>query len=167
MNQTFHFSLYSFVFYLFMVLPSISLLGCVSVEDKKEIQTVTKKFKAKKETAWEALLLVLKSYPKKNINKDAGTIETEMLRALQIWQPVGTNKQKIAGLSYTIKISLAYRPPYTHATIQKTILQKRDFFSKSELLASDLLEEQTLLYRLGREIKIKKLTKKLFEKGQK
>ena len=168
MNQALHFSTqHPFLLYLCLFLLSTSFLaGCASTEDKKEIQTITKKFKTKKETAWEALLLVLKNYPKKNINKDAGTIETETLRTSQIWQPIGTNKQKIVGLSYTIKADLSYRSPYIYATIQKTLKQKKDFFSKSKFVASDLLEEQTLLYRLGREIKIKRLTRKLFKNTQ-
>ena len=107
-------------------------------------------------------MVVFKKYPKKNINEEAGLIETETIRAGKIWSPVGVEKQRTSGISYTLRATLVQESPYIYATIKKILKSQRDFFSKPEIVESDLLEEQTLLYRLKREIEIKKLIKKLY-----
>ena len=104
---------------------------------------------------------MFKDYPKKNVNEEAGIIETEEMRVGQVWEPI--TKQRTTSVSYRLKATLSPDPPYTRAIIEKITKRQKDFFSKPEIISSDLVEEETLLYRLGREIKIKKLIKKLYK----
>lgn len=140
------------------------LTGCASLEDKRGDSSATEKeFEVEKEIAWEALLEVFKPYPKATISEESGFIETEELRGSQVWQPAHTKTQPSGIIYYRLKAVLTEDPPYTYVRIKKTSKRKRDFFSKPETVASDFLEEQALLYRLGREIQIKRLIQKIYK----
>lgn len=157
--------------YKILINSLISLLfitGCSSLEDREESPAIAeKKFEVEKNVAWEALIEVFKSYPKATINEENGLIETEELRGSQIWQPIHTKKQTSGIIYYKLKAVLTEDPPYTYVRIKKTIKRKRDFFTKTETVASDLLEEQMLFYRLGREIQVKRLIQKIYKENQK
>ena len=143
--------------------------GCSSLEEREEISTTAgKQFEVEKNIAWEALIEVFKHYPKTTINEESGIIETEELRGSQIWEPAHTKKRMRGIIFYKLKAVLTNDDPsYIHARIRKTIKRKKDFFSKMEAIPSDLLEEQTLLYRLGREIQMKRLIEKIYKENKK
>ena len=143
------------------------ITGCASLDEREGDPTTTeKKFEVEKEIAWEALLEVFKPYPKATINEENGFIETEELRGSQVWQPAHSRKRTSGIIYYKLKAILTEDPPYIHARIKKTIKRKRDFISKPETVASDFLEEQVLLYRLGREIQIKRLVQKIYKEQE-
>lgn len=128
-----------------------------------------KQFEAERNIAWEALIEVFKHYPKTTINEESGIIETEELRGSQVWKPAHIMKRTGGIIFYKLKAVLTNDPndpSYIYARIKKNIKRKKDFFSKKEVVPSDLLEEQTLLYRLGREIQVKRLIERIYKENK-
>lgn len=155
---------YRFLLKTFVVLLFSVVASCVSVpEHDSEKRKEIKRFKVDRGTAWEALVLAFKPYPVKNISQDSGVIETERMRHRQVWKPVHSNKKQ-SGF-YKLKAILTYKEGYAYVSVEKIIRRQKDFFSKTEILPSDFLEEQTLLYRMKREIQIKKLIRRLYKSG--
>ena len=133
------------------------LQACIHLDQEPEN---TRVFKAPKGMVWEILIKVLKPYPLKKINEEEGVIETELVRTGDIWKPVRNNK---SSLPYTLSIHLYRQGSYSKVVILKQLRKQRDFFSKTTFVPSDLLEEEELLYRIAREIRIQKMIKKLKE----
>ena len=121
-------------------------------------------FHEEKSAVWEALQIVFKKYPKKDVQEETGLIETEALRGGLLWPPKPF-KTSALQKTYTLKASLIYEEEESasHVSIQKNIQSQKDFFSAPQTYPSDLLEEETLMYRLHREIQIKKLIQKLYK----
>ena len=120
----------------------------------------TRIFKAPKGMVWETLIKVLKPYPLKKISEEDGVIETELIRVGDIWKPIRNNELP---LPYTLSIHLYKQGSRTKVIILKQIRKQRDFFSKTTFVPSDFMEEGELIYRITRELKIRKMIKKLKE----
>ena len=149
--------------YKILINLSVSLLLLIACSSLEERSLGEKEFEVERNIAWEALVEVFKPYPKATINEEIGVIETEELRGFQVWQPAHQKKQEDGIIYYSLKAVLTEEPPYVFVKVKKTIKRKRDFFSKMEAVASDFLEEQMLLYRMGREIQVKRLIQKIYK----
>lgn len=120
------------------------------------------------EDVWKAVNLVLQPYPLRISNMDQGILETDTLRTGRIWNPPYGTSAPGTGETYrlvirVIKGSKGERQA-TKITILKDAAVQRDFFSDPKPLASDGLEEKTILYRIEREIQIERALVRLQKK---
>ena len=118
-------------------------------------------FRASKNATWAALTHIFKKYPIKTIDKSTGYIETEELKGKRFWTGPHQKNFNKAGLKSVIKAQLVYNKPFSYVSIDKTIYKQNSIIDESVEIPSDLLEEQSLLYRLERELYIKKSSKAL------
>ncbi|HPI40866.1 MAG TPA: hypothetical protein PLJ21_08680 [Pseudobdellovibrionaceae bacterium] len=142
----------------FIILTSFFVLNaCISKSiEPKPILTERVFFKPYDEI-WKAVHGVIK-YPIAVENYDAGVIETEYIPATEGWKAPTTQ----IPISMGVKFKLIFRvskgsidnTPSSKVNIEKEILIKRDFVSDPEPLASDKLEELSLIYRIDRELQI-------------
>ena len=110
-----------------------------------------------KQEVWKLLIKVLKSYPLKTIDKKAGYIETKLIKGSKIWKPPNKSYKDFYGYSYKIIAKLNYNPPLSTVTIEKKAYVQKGFLSEKKTVASNLLEEQVLLYEVSREVELKQL----------
>ena len=127
-------------------------------------------YETERETAWEALVQVFKPYPQKTVDAEGGLIETERLRGRHLFRPPPAVPEQTSGrFFYTLKATLREEedePEIVRAQIRKTVSKQKDFFSDPESLPSDGFEEEALLYRLSREIQIRRLLDKIYKEEE-
>ncbi len=116
----------------------------------------TRSYLSSREETWKALVYIFKSYPIKIIDPDKGYIETKILKSSKFWKAPHKKDINTSGLSAIIKVNLFYNKPYSKVEIQKIIHRRESFFSEPKRIDSDLLEENSIFYRLGRELYIRK-----------
>ena len=116
----------------------------------------TENYRASYERTWEALVYIFKSYPIKIIDANKGYIETKVLKGSRYWKAPHQKDINTNGLYAVIKARLFYDKPYSKVEIHKTIYKQTTFFDDSKKIPSDFLEEKSILYRLKREIYIRK-----------
>ncbi|GIL18761.1 MAG: hypothetical protein BroJett040_25120 [Oligoflexia bacterium] len=140
-------------------------MGCSARPTKPE---KTKKYTHQKvfyynfDAVWRAAQLTLK-YPIAVNNMDNGVLETDWIRGADGFvAPTATEPS--SGLKYKIIMNIVKGKtegrPSVKVTIVKRMERQRDFFSESEVLESDSLEEKVLMYRIEREILIDEALKK-------
>lgn len=115
------------------------------------------------DNVWRAAQLALK-YPIAINNMDHGLLETEFIKADDGYMTPGVEKVPSSGIRYKISMIIAKGRVEgregVRVTINKQIEKKRDFFSDSEQLTSDGMEEKVLFYRMERELIIDEGLKK-------
>jgi len=116
---------------------------------------------APKEKVWEVLVSVLKSYPLKNIDEEKAYIETVELKSQLFWKAPHKKHQDFSGYSSVIRVQLEYQKPFSYVFVNKKVYKQKGFISSKEEVPSDQLEESLLLYRIGRELKIRSLLNRL------
>lgn len=142
------------------LLFSLLLLSCTHVEEEE--MSNQQVFRYPRETVWEVLVAVLKSYPLKTVDEQKGYIETEVLKADQFWKAPYQRNQDFSGYSSQLIVKMDYRRPDARVFVYKKIYKQRGFISSKEEVLSDLVEENILLYRIARELKIKAFLEKHF-----
>jgi hypothetical protein len=158
------------------VILSISSLlliaGCASEEvDNQVTGPITQVYEASYEEVWQALQKTMASYPIKLNNSDTGQIETDTIRPEKMWQPVHKKKDPSPGLRYTIKAATikgvkGKDKEAVRLTIEKVVTLERDFFAGAEHVPSDGLEEESIFYRVQREITLQRSLKSAFDQGK-
>ena len=133
------------------------LTACLSLEDETRDTQV---FTVPRTKVWEALVQVFSPYKIQISDEEKGLIKTEVITGANVWTPAHDRDRNTSGISYTITAQLIYEKPQTTVIIKKDIKRKKGFLSSSQTLSSDFLEEGVLLYRLERELRIKRLLKK-------
>ena len=117
-------------------------------------------FAANFEEVWKAVNLVLQPYPLRTSNMDQGVLETDAIRGNRIWAPPYGRDTPDGGQSYKLTVKVlkgaAAGTAATRVTILKDASRQTDFFSESRQQPSDGLEEDMILYRVGREIQIER-----------
>jgi hypothetical protein len=117
-------------------------------------------FTANFEVVWRAAQRALQAYPMRINNMDTGIIETETIRGYKAWMPPYEAAGASGGFAYYLSIHLIKGSAEAHETVKVSILKSAqlnsDFFAEPKNLASDGLEERTILYRIGRELAIEK-----------
>ena len=131
--------------------------ACTHLEDEAADIEV---FTASRSRVWEALIQVFSAYKLQISDEEKGLIKTRLITGSNVWTPAHDEDKDISGISYYITAKLIYDKPHATVTITKKIKQKKGFLSDSKTIPSDLMEEQQLLYRLGRELRIKRLIKR-------
>lgn len=115
------------------------------------------------DSVWRAAHAVLK-YPIAQENQDTGTIETEFIKGIDGWTPPNQERPPSAGVRYRLTLTFARGKTEGRESVRITIDKKieilRDFFSPSESVESDGLEEQILFYRIERELIINEALRK-------
>lgn len=111
-------------------------------------------------TVWNAAQKVMAKYPMRINNIDKGILESDFVKASEAYRPPFQQKPISDGYRYqiitrVIKGNIRGKGSIK-VTVEKIATLKKDFFSAEEPVPSDGFEEQTLLYRIGREIVMKK-----------
>lgn len=123
-------------------------------------------FRDSYESIWQATQLAMAKYPMKLSDIDSGTYETQTIRNEYGWISPGSRAVGAGGRMYQISIKIlrgraSGLNQATKVSVLKTPVIQRDFFSDSEVLSSDSLEEQSIIYRIERELQIAKALKKV------
>lgn len=120
-------------------------------------------FFAPYDSVWKAAHLAIK-YTIANENQDFGVMETDYIKAVDGWLPPHQSEPQHKSARYKLTLSFAKTTTAgkdsTRVTIEKIIEIFPDFISETKLVPSDGLEEQSIFYRIEREIIIEKALKK-------
>jgi hypothetical protein len=155
--------IFSFVIILF-------LSGCSLFESRPEtpdkiIEKAShqKIFYANYDLVWKAAHSAL-SYAIANENQDYGHIETDYIKAVDGWLPPDQNRPQYKSARYKLIFNFAKGTTNgresTRLTIEKKIEVFKDFISETRIVPSDGLEEQSIFYRIERELIIAQALKK-------
>lgn len=105
---------------------------------------------------WVATQKALKKYPVKKLSFEEKLILTKKIPLNTTWaHPNLQDNIKSSGEKYFIKISfVSSTKKNTRIIIQKNITKKASFFAPDIQVKSDLVEEQTILYEILRNLKL-------------
>lgn len=151
-------------------LTAVLLSGCSLFQVQSEnAETLIEKssqqkiFYAPYDLVWKAAHAAIR-YTIANENQDYGVIETDYIKAVDGWLPPDQNKPQYKSARYKIYVSFAKGKTNgkdsTRVTIEKKIEVFKDFISEKTVVPSDGLEEQSIFYRIERELIIDKALKK-------
>lgn len=137
------------------------------MEPPKPLTTKTsfeRVYPAEYEKVWRALQLAVQKYPIRINDIDRGILETDLIKGDKLYSPPHLPPQNFAGKQYQLLFRVLKgrieKRPAIKVVILKKAERKRDFFSENEPLQSDGIEENVLLYRIGREIEIERAISK-------
>lgn len=109
------------------------------------------------EKVWRAVQLALRKYPVKVNTMESGILETDYIKGDKLFNDPNELKTR-PGLRYKIVVRAIKGKIEGKSAIKVTVLKnaeiQTDFFSGLQSLGSNGLEEQILLYRIGRFIEI-------------
>ena len=149
-----------------------SLSGCALFGDKKapNVPMREKVFNVPYEDVERAVKQAMIRYPAKVDNPDAGIYETDWVKDETRFRPAHMKSDYSEGFQYRILVRMVRgktKGAATKVTISKQAVLNRDFFAEPEPRPSDGLEEDVILYRIGRELQIERALKKFQEKQNK
>ena len=120
-------------------------------------------FFADYDLVWKYAHTVIR-YTIANENQEYGMIETDYIKAVDGWLPPYQTKPQYKSGRYKLIFTFAKGETNgresTRVTIEKKIEVFKDFISETQLVSSDGLEEQTLFYRIERELVVGATLKK-------
>lgn len=148
----------------------ISFSGCGLFNARTEtadkiIERASKQkiFFAPYDVVWKAAHSAIR-YTIANENQDFGVIETDYIKTVDGWIPPFEKKPNHASGRYKLILNFAKGKTNgrdsTRVTIDKKIEVFKDFISETQNITSNGLEEQTIFYRIEREIIIDSALKK-------
>lgn len=112
---------------------------------------------------WKAAHSAIR-YTIANENQDYGTIETDYIKAVDGWLPPNQSRPQYKSARYKLIFSFAKGvtngKESTRLTIEKKIEVFKDFISETQTVPSDGLEEQSIFYRIERELLVSQALKK-------
>jgi len=155
---------------IFSSLLVVSLTGCgllsprpESADEIIEKASQQKIFYAPYDSVWRAAHSAL-SYTIANENQDYGVIETDFIKSVDGWMRPDRTRPEYKSARYKLLLTFARGATpgreSTRVTIEKKIEIFRDFVSEKTLIPSDGLEEQSIFYRIEREILIQQALKR-------
>lgn len=104
---------------------------------------------------WKAAHSAIR-YTIANENQDYGVIETDFIKAVDGWLPPDQTRPQYKSARYKLILSFAKGntggKESTRLTIEKKIEVFKDFISETQVVQSDGLEEQSIFYRIEREL---------------
>lgn len=120
---------------------------------------------------WKAALLALSNYPIEMEHQESGQIETKIIRGYAVWKPPKGSTDRLQSRSYKLRL-LFERGSASSSSAQKSVrvhIMKEefideDFIQKSIPANSNGLEEEVLLYRIGRELELMRKKTQFFNK---
>ena len=157
---------------LSILLSSLLSVGCAlsgAADNAPKIGPRVQVFNASYDEVWRGLQKALAKYPIQLNNIDLGRIETDFIKVNQVWQSPAQEPERYPNARYQLSVRVVKGKTKNKDSIRVSILKNKtiepDFFSSQKVLPSDGLEENALLYRLEREIKIERSLKRAFERG--
>lgn len=151
-------------------------VGCQTATDRlaqklKLNVPVVQVFFAKYEEVEAALKLAMLKYPQRVDNTEAGIFETDYVKGEGRFKPPHQPVEYSSGYRYRVLIRLVRGKSETRSAVKVVVLKQiemvHDFFSEANSLPSDGLEEQVILYRIGRELQINKALQRANERQNK
>lgn len=166
---------HSFVRYLVFFVMTLSLSGCASLfgerRDEKRDGPYSRVYFANYEEVEVALKQAMIRYPQKVDNTEAGIFETDFIKGDARFRPA--HKVSVFSPGYRYRILVRFvrgrtdEKPAIKVQITKKVEIARDFFSEPEAAQSDGLEEQVILYRIGRELQLARAIARANDKANK
>lgn len=152
-----------------------ALFGCASATEKLEAREsdapYSRVYYANYEDVENALNQAMIRYPQKVDNTEAGIFETDYIKGEARFKSPAKPVTYSPGYRYRILVRLVRGRTDDRPAIKVQISKKpeivRDFFSDANQVTSDGLEEQVILYRIGRELQIARAVAKASEKSNK
>lgn len=150
--------------------------GCASKENIEETPSsengpYSRVFFGSYEEVEIALKQAMIRYPQRIDNTEAGIFETDYIKGDARFKPPHKTSNYSPGFRYRILVRLVRGRNDERSAIKVQITKKaevaRDFFSEPQATKSDGLEEQTILYRIGRELQLARAVAKANEKSNK
>jgi hypothetical protein len=118
---------------------------------------------------WRAIQKALVNYPIQINNSDQGIIETDIIKGEQIWHAPHIKQKEKRNPRYVIRVNVvkgtSKNKSSSRVSVTKSISLEKDFFSGTERLPSDGLEERAIIYRIERELNIERSLRRAFERG--
>jgi len=107
-------------------------------------------------------------YPIRVNNIETGALETEVIRGDTGWKQPHEARVTNPGLRYQILLKLVRGrttgdSQSTEVSIEKRISLEKNFFAEGKRLPSDGLEEESILYRIDRELTIESALDRAYE----
>lgn len=165
MPHILHMPLLTFSFIILLSLSGCGLFNSRPESAEKLIERVSRQkiFFAPYDVVWKAAHAAIR-YTIANENQDFGVIETDYIKGVDGWLSPDQNRPQYKSSRYKITINFAKGTTSgresTRVTIEKKIEVFKDFISETQVVPSDGLEEQSIFYRIEREIVIARALKK-------
>jgi hypothetical protein len=149
--------------------------GCVGTPQQLETRETdgpySRVFYANYEDVEIALKQSMIRYPQKVDNTDAGIFETDYIKGEARFKPPHKPTMFSPGYRYRLLVRLVRGRTEDRPAIKVQITKRpevvRDFFSDAAPATSDGLEEQVILYRIGRELQLARAIARANEKANK
>ena len=145
------------------ILFFIFCTSCITTSERS--LTSTGVFQAPYSLVWQSALLTLKNYPIQTTDQEAGEIITKAIRGYQVWTPPPKMIKNPRNRHYTLKILLSRGIVQGDSAIKVQIIKEefinKDFIQQSIPVQSNGLEEEIILYRIGRTVHLAKLKNKI------
>jgi hypothetical protein len=150
-----------------LVLLGLFLGGCVEKElaaDPPVSDAPTKVFVANYDEVWRSVQLALRKYPVHLNNIESGLLETDYIKGDKLFAEPVEDKTKF-GMRYKLTIR-AVKGKFNDKSAIKIICTKvseiqRDFFTGYQPIPSNGLEENLVLYRIGRYLEMDHMLSKI------
>ena len=155
---------------------SIGFIGCTTATEKLEERKssggpYSRVFYANYEDVEIALKQSMIRYPQKVDNTEAGIFETDYIKGEARFRGPHESGALSPGYRYRILVRLvrgrSEEKPAIKVQVTKRPEVLRDFFSEPVSQKSDGLEEQVILYRIGRELQLARAIGKANDKANK
>ena len=155
---------------------ALSASGCATASDKLEKrlkigEPVARVYAAKYEEVEGAIKQAMIRYPQRVDNTEAGIFETDYVKGEARFRSPAASTEFSPGYRYRLLLRLVRgkndEKPAVKVLVTKQAEIARDFFSQPDPVGSDGLEEEVVLYRIGREIVLAKAMTKATDRANK
>ncbi len=143
-------------------LVALTLAACAEmpITDPAIKDPVSKVFIDSYEKVWRAVQLSLRKYPVRTNSMESGILETDFVKGDKLFSDPNDPKNKM-GLRYKITVRAVKGKIDGKSAIRITVVKNAegqpDFFSGYQPVNTNGLEEQTVMYRIGRFLEIDKI----------
>ena len=151
--------------FAFLSLSAFFLVSCVTLEEYKTYEAV---FPSPYSMVWQSIQIVVKDYPIKKSQSESGLVITKPIKGYSIWTPPPGSIKNKRNRHYTLKILLHKgiiddKPAVKVQVVKEEFIHK-DFIEEAVPVSSNGLEEEVILYRIGRELNLVEEKRKHFER---
>ncbi|MGH1468274.1 MAG: hypothetical protein ACRBBP_05255 [Bdellovibrionales bacterium] len=146
-------------------LTSLFLLTLLFTSTNSFAKAYSKAFLSDYDSVWKGVLISLSKYPLDKNDQEAGEITTSLIKPGEAYTPL--NRTPSSKEVYQLFIQIQKRKykgkNIIQVKIEKDSFLKGDFINREIKLVSDGIEENIILYRTAREVKIDKAVAKIFK----
>ena len=142
------------------LLVFLSFTSCASYEKfrqiTEELEIPSRVYKADYNQAWQAIIQIMKKFDIAQQNQEAGTIKTRWMdNTLQVnFTDSFASSEAVKAAEFQLVVNVAegysYGQKVTKVTIYKRQRIENDFLQGWREVTTDGIQEQTILYRLGK-----------------